>query len=181
MPTVLGHAAAAIALGAAFHGEDWPRRAYAIGVVCALLPDLDVIGLGLGIPYGSPLGHRGLSHSLLAAGCLGGLALVLCFRRKDRSWPLFAYFVLAAASHGLLDGLTSGGQGIAFFAPFDHARHFLPWRPIRVSPLGVSSALSGRFLAVLASEARWILAPGLLFAALALALRRIRGPRGASG
>jgi inner membrane protein len=169
LPTLIGHAAAALALGVACESERWPRRAYLAGAVCSILPDLDVIGLRLGIPYGSLLGHRGLSHSLLAAGILGLLALSLAFRRKDWTVALGAYLILATASHGLLDGLTSGGRGVAFFAPFDGARHFLPWRPIRVSPLTLHSA---RLWAVLASEMRWILAPAVVFSLLALGAKR---------
>jgi len=172
VPTVLGHAAAALALGAAFHRDGWPKRAYAIGALCAVLPDLDVVGLRLGIPYGSLLGHRGLSHALLAAGLLGGLALALCFPRRERSARLAVYLVLAAASHGLLDAMTTGGMGIAFFAPFEDSRRFLPWRPIRVSPLALSMAHLARFLAVLASEAKWIGIPGLFLALSAWVARR---------
>jgi hypothetical protein len=32
---------------------------------------------------------------------------------------VWTYFFLAAASHGLLDAMTDGGLGVAFFAPFD--------------------------------------------------------------
>jgi len=28
----------------------------------SLLPDIDVIGFPLGVPYGAPFGHRGASH-----------------------------------------------------------------------------------------------------------------------
>jgi inner membrane protein len=45
------------------------------------------------------------------------------------------YFALVTASHGVLDAFTSGGPGVAFFAPFDDTRYFFPWRPIPVSPL----------------------------------------------
>lgn len=34
--------------------------------------------------------------------------------------------------------LTDGGLGVAFFSPFDNKRYFLPWRPIRVSPISVT-------------------------------------------
>lgn len=169
MPTVLGHTTAALALGAAFQV---PRRAYAIGALCSVFPDLDVIGLKLGIPYGSLLGHRGLSHSLLAAGALGLLAMTLAFRRGDWRPSLALYLILATVSHGLLDAVTSGGLGVAFFAPFSQHRYFFPWHPVRVSPLNPSRILSARFWAVLASEVRWIVAPAALFSLLALAARR---------
>jgi len=58
---------------------------------------------------------------------------------------MWMYFFLATASHGLLDALTDGGLGVAFFAPFDNHRYFLPWRPIHVSPIG-----AGRFFTIAA-------------------------------
>ena len=39
-----------------------------------MLPDADVFGLLVGIPYDSMFGHRGLTHSLLFAAAVGGLA-----------------------------------------------------------------------------------------------------------
>ena len=177
MPTVLGHTAAALALGMAFENERWPRRAYVIGAFCSILPDLDVIGLRLGVPYGSVFGHRGLSHSLLAAGLLGGIALLLCFRRKDWTLPLATYLILATVSHGLLDAMTSGGMGVGFFAPLDDTRYFFPWHPIRVSPLALSRIFSTQFWAVLGSELRWIVLPAMLFALLVRVTQRGFGPR----
>jgi membrane-bound metal-dependent hydrolase YbcI (DUF457 family) len=41
------------------------------------------------------------------------------------------------ASHGVLDALTDGGKGVAFFSPFDTTRHFFPVRPIPVAPITV--------------------------------------------
>ena len=137
-----------------------------------MLPDLDVIGLKLGIPYGSLLGHRGFSHSLLAAGMLGLLAMILCCRRKDWTLPLALYLVLATVSHGVLDAFTSGGLGVGFFSPFDNHRYFFPWHPVRVSPLSLSRILSTRFWAVLGSEVCWIVAPAAFFALLTGAVKR---------
>src|SRR4029077_6028824 len=39
-------------------------------------------------------------------------------------------------SHGLLDTMTDGGQGVALFWPWTTARYFAPWRPIPVAPIG---------------------------------------------
>lgn len=43
-----------------------------MGVVCSMIPDLDVIGLAFGVRYGDPWGHRGMTHSIF-------------FRRLSRS------------------------------------------------------------------------------------------------
>jgi inner membrane protein len=174
VPTVLGHVAAAVALGTAFEGDRWPRRAYVIGAVCSVLPDLDVIGLRLGVPYGGLFGHRGFSHSLLAAALFGLLALLLGFRRRDWTFPLACFLILATAFHGVLDAFTSGGMGVGFFAPFDNTRYFFPWRPILVSPLALSRIFSLRFWAVLGSELRWIVLPAMAFSLLSLAVKRKR-------
>jgi inner membrane protein len=76
---------------------------------------------------------------------------------SGRSACIFA----ATASHGLLDGLTNGGLGVAFFAPFDSARYFFPLRPILVSPIGVGAFLSQRGLSVLLSEMTWVWPPSI--------------------
>jgi len=94
VPSILGHTVAAVALGVAFEGERWPRRAYVMGALCSILPDLDVIGLHMGVSYASLLGHRGFSHSLLAAGLVGMGFLLLCFRSKEWTLPLAAYLIL---------------------------------------------------------------------------------------
>ena len=38
------------------------------------------------------------------------------------------YLFLSTASHGVLDALTDGGLGVAFFSPFDQTRYFFPFR-----------------------------------------------------
>jgi inner membrane protein len=59
-------------------------------------------------------------------------------------FTLFTYLFLATASHGVLDAMTDGGLGVAFFSPFDNRRYFLPWRPIVVSPISIARFFSGR-------------------------------------
>lgn len=87
---------------------------------------------------------------------------------------MWSYLFLVTASHGLLDALTDGGLGVAFFAPFDNHRYFLPWRPIRVSPIAMGRFFSGRGLAVLQSELLWIWLPSMLLDVLVFTLRRRR-------
>src|SRR6266849_4369970 len=71
------HAIAAGAIGAAFYRPGWPARAWILGVACAIAPDADVIGVALGVPFRSLLGHRGLSHSLLVAAVLAAVVVAL--------------------------------------------------------------------------------------------------------
>ena len=62
-------------------------------------------------------------------------------------------------SHGILDGLTNGGEGVAFFAPFDNSRYFFPFTPIEVSPLNLGAFFGERGLQVILNELIWILIP----------------------
>jgi inner membrane protein len=173
--SAFSHAVAALSIGTCFYRPRVPKGVWAAGVVCSIIPDLDVLGFRFGIRYGDFWGHRGFTHSLLFAAVLAGAIVVVGLRRDGYvigRFPLFAYLFLATASHGVLDAMTNGGLGVAFFSPFDNPRYFLPWRPIRVSPIAVTRFFSPRGYAVLQSELLWIWLPAGLFAAFALALRR---------
>ena len=62
MASAFAHAFAAAALGPAVVPR--PRaRVVVAGIVCSVLPDADVVGFALDIPYGPLLGHRGLTHA----------------------------------------------------------------------------------------------------------------------
>jgi inner membrane protein len=135
-----------------------PVRAAFAGALLAVLPDADVVSFPLGIPYASTFGHRGFTHSIVFALATSLLAtLALRSSARDRRM-LFAYLFLCAISHPLLDALTNGGLGIAFFSPFTNHRYFFPWTPIRVSPIG-ASFFSARGLKTLVSEAKWVWLP----------------------
>jgi inner membrane protein len=173
MPTILSHAVAAIALKTAFPEPAVPRKLFVAGAVCSMLPDLDVIGFALNVPYDHFLGHRGFTHSLVFAALVAAIASVAVLSRRIPGINpklVFLYLFLATASHGLLDALTSGGLGIAFFAPFNNDRYFFPVHPIRVSPIGVHF-FSSRGVVVFLSELKWIWLPSFLFAAATIAIR----------
>jgi inner membrane protein len=129
------HAVVGVTLGTLTpFSRRWPF--WVASAVLPMLPDLDVVGLQLGVPFFSLWGHRGISHSLAGAVVLGVIAAALTWRAVGaRFLPLALYFAAITASHGVLDACTTGGPGIAFFAPFDQTRYFLPWRVIPVSPL----------------------------------------------
>ena len=166
MPTVMSHAIAALALGPAFRRAGWPARVWWAAAICAAVPDADVLGVFAGVPLGSLLGHRGLTHSLAFAAALAAIVTPLLVAAGTRR-RLWVYLFLATASHGILDGMTDGGIGVAYFAPFDAARYYLPWRPIAVSPLGIRRFLGPRGIAVLANEALWLWLPCAVFATAA--------------
>jgi inner membrane protein len=159
MPTAITHALAGLGVGAllAPAGMPWPYHALTLGL--GLLPDLDVLAFSLGIPYGARFGHRGFSHSLLFALLASLLfALPAAAFLPAPWWRLWACFFGALVSHTLLDALTDGGMGVALFSPFDDTRYFSPWRPIRVSPIGLA-AFSRWGLRALLSEVAWVWAP----------------------
>jgi len=175
MASIFSHAVAALGIGACFYQPRTPKRAWVLGVLCSVIPDVDVIGFPLGIRYGDFWGHRGFTHSLLFAALLASLALLLAFRQAVPGLSRFAlwmYFFLATASHGFLDAMTDGGLGVAFFSPFNNARYFLPWRPIRVSPIGISRFFTHGGLVVIQTELLWIWLPAALLMASAWLIRR---------
>jgi inner membrane protein len=146
--------------------------------VCSIIPDLDVIGFRFGIRYGDFWGHRGFTHSLLFAAILAGVVAIGGLRQDGDEigrFPLFVYLLLATASHGVLDAMTNGGLGVTFFSPWDNSRYFLPWRPIRVSPIAVTRFFGPLGYAILQSELLWIWLPAGLLASIALTLGRAAG------
>lgn len=173
MASALSHPAVPLAIAVAAGPAAVPPALTAAACVASILPDTDAVGFWAGVPYDAPLGHRGFTHSLAFAL----LVALGCARFAPRLAALaatvFAVVFAATASHGLLDALTTGGMDVAFFSPFSNARFFLPWRIIRVSPIGILPFLSGRGLAVLRSELAWIWTPCALLAAVGWALRRM--------
>lgn len=173
MATPLSHLAVPLALTAALGTDAVPPGLLALALVCAVLPDLDALGLWLGIPYEHPFGHRGITHSLPFAVALAGAGTLLAPTAQPRI--AFGVLLVSAASHGLIDALTNGGLGIALFSPFSHRRFFLPWRVIEVSPLRPSALFSRRGIEVLRSEMRWVWVPCLAVAIPGMALRGLAG------
>lgn len=177
MASILSHPAVLLGLGPAFGFSARSRRVLWAGAACTVAPDIDVIGHGFGIPYGSLLGHRGLTHSLAFAAALAATLTAGIFRRDaaEGSWRRIGVFLfLCAASHGFFDAMTDGGRGVAFLAPFDARRFFLPWQPIPVSPIGTQGFFGARGAAILASEALWIWIPAFTLGVTVLTIRRIR-------
>ena len=176
MASAISHAVAASAISVAFYRTGVPKRTWIAGIVCSVLPDLDVLGFRFGVHYGDFGGHRGFTHSLVFAALLAGVTTVSIpqARAQVRPVSLFIYLFLATASHGLLDAMTDGGLGVAFFSPFDNRRYFLPWRPIRVSPIGISRFFTARGFAILESEMVWVWLPSILVIVLVTIGGRIR-------
>lgn len=179
MTTLITHPLPILALGVALGSRVIPPRLLFAGVLFACLPDADMLAFKLGVAYADAFGHLGFSHSLLFAAICGlagalGCRLLGCGPLKAGVWIL-----LATLSHSLLDALTDGGLGVAWLWPLSQERHFLPWRPIEVSPFLhgfiVDGRLSPRAWQVLASEARWIWIPCLALSFGGILARAVYG------
>lgn len=179
MASAFSHAIVAVAMGKAFRNKELRWRELGLGVFCSALPDLDVIGFLFGIEYGDLWGHRGMTHSVLFAALLAGCLVALWYRGRPAiaMLGLFLYFFLCTASHGVLDAMTNGGLGVAFFSPFDTTRYFFPVRPVLVSPLGISEFFTEYGVRVLVSEAAWIWLPSLAVFVLLRAIQRGLGAK----
>lgn len=179
MASAFGHAALGATLGKLLLPDrrHWPY--WVAAAVCAALPDVDALGYKLGVPYDSLWGHRGLTHSLLAAAIVAGLGTIIAQLVSPAGRPaagrVALLLFLATASHGVLDAMTTGGLGVAFFSPWHLERYFFGIRPIKVSPIGIKAFLGTRGLRVLASEALWVGLPCLAL----LALQRLSPGRAA--
>ncbi len=161
MASIFGHAIASIAIGNGFVKTKETLKFWFLAVFCAVIPDADVIGFKFGVPYASFWGHRGFSHSLVFAILLG-FVVTLFFYKKKSFGRYFLFFTLATASHALLDALTTGGLGVAFFSPFENSRYFFPWRPIQVSPIGIANFFTEKGWRVIKSELLWIGIPSFI-------------------
>jgi len=174
--TVFSHALLGITAARAAYPDDRHFSIATWAAILAILPDLDVLGFAFGIRYGDFFGHRGFSHSLVFAFALSVLVVAARFRETPLGTAgrlgLTVFFFLVTASHGVLDAMTNGGLGIAFFSPFETSRYFLPWTPLEVSPIG-AGFFSMEGLEVLGNEALWIGLP----CAILLEARHARNAR----
>lgn len=177
MASLFGHAFIAIALGKSFSRKQRTWKLILVAIVCTIIPDADVIGFQFGISYGGFWGHRGFTHSFLFALLFGILMTFLFYRQQfltKKGILLMFFFFLCTASHSILDAMTNGGYGVAFFSPFNDTRYFFPWRPIEVSPLGILRFFSERGLQVIRSEIVWIGVPGMIYMIIAFLIRKNR-------
>jgi inner membrane protein len=176
MASVISHAVFASGLGAAGSPRSrMPPRYWVTVAIIAALPDLDVVVYPLGLNAPNMLGHRGITHSLAFAAVFAALVVRLVFR--GAAWRpmwgrLWVVFFAAMASHGVLDAMTNGGQGIAFLAPFSDARWHFPWQPIRVSPIGIGAFFSIDGLRVLRNEVLSVWLPSALIVLVSRLVRR---------
>jgi inner membrane protein len=175
VPSLISHAAVAVAAGVAFAPRDVPNQFWTLSILCSILPDADVIGFSFGIPYHHFFGHRGFFHSPFFGLLLSIFVVHIFFRDAGvltaRWFFYLIFFFLLAASHGVLDAFTNGGLGIALLSPFDNTRLFFPWTPIEVSPIGIKAFFSKWGVAVIKSELQWIWLPSFMMVILSTLIR----------
>lgn len=123
--------------------------------ILGALPDADAL-YRHSVVQRELFGHRGFTHSLSFAALMGLVLAILYVKLRwnhgQKLWTLALIFSLATASHGFFDAMTTGGSGVAFFAPFDNTRHFFAFRPIPVAPFSAAALISARGLNLLVWE-----------------------------
>lgn len=176
MASAFSHVIVAAAIGRALPKKELGWREMALGACCSVVPDLDVIGFHVGIPYEGLWGHRGLTHSLFFAALLSGALAALWSRWQptDARTTLAGYLFLCTASHGVLDAMTDGGLGVAFFSPFDPGRYWLPFRPVIVAPIEIEKFFTPYGAQVMISEILWIWLPACAALAAIRFVQRFR-------
>ncbi|HTO75652.1 MAG TPA: metal-dependent hydrolase [Thermoanaerobaculia bacterium] len=101
------------------------RAALAVGLIAAMLPDLDILYLRTRLDYLRY--HRGWTHSFVVLpvfALLVALAARLVFRRT-RLATLWLFAAIGIGSHILFDWITSFGT--MFFFPISQHRYSLDW------------------------------------------------------
>lgn len=167
MATLYTHAIAGLGLARLAAAHPMPWSYWALAVILPLVPDLDVFS---NAAYGSPLGHRGFTHSLALALTLGFIAA--CTQSRPlcgRWWVLAGVFSAIAASHGLLDAMTRGSQPIPFFWPLEGC--YGNWGPLPVSDIAFDLP-DPRISRAIRSELLWVWTPMIVLVLLASFVRR---------
>ena len=179
MASAFSHAIASLAIGSVNLQSEKTWKYWLLAAFCAVVPDADALGYWMGVPYDSLWGHRGITHSFFFAFLLAGVVMIL-FYSKEKTlskdwWALYITFFAATASHAMLDACTTGGLGVAFFAPFYDERYFFPWKVIRVSPISVTRFFSNKGIQVLKSEFMWVWIPSFVIIFIARLYKRLSG------
>jgi inner membrane protein len=87
---------------------------------------------------------------------------------------LATYFTLIIASHGILDGFTNGGHGIAYFAPFINDRYFFSFNPLQVSTLSPKVFFTEQGFDVMKNEFIWLWLPTIIILIVIPIFNRIK-------
>lgn len=178
MASIFGHAIAAVAIGNTSNTYSKSVLFWVLAIFCCAIPDADVIMFKFNIPYEHPFGHRGFTHSLFFALLLAVIIKSTFYSgiklSSKKGISIIVLFFIITASHGVLDAMTNGGRGVAFFGPFENTRYFLPWRPIQVSPMSAATFFSEWGQRVIKNEMIWIGIPGTIFFLITSFIKKVK-------
>jgi|TARA_B110000263_G_C15214878_1_gene467037 inner membrane protein len=142
VPTIFTHSLIGIAASRLAPQKLWFKRFLTMSLIASIIPDIDVIGIPFGVPYGHVLAHRGLTHSIIFTIPFSILLLKLFFRKEtmfsSRGSLMIVYLILIIMSHGFLDALSNGSNGVALLWPFNNERLFFPITPITDASISTS-------------------------------------------
>ena len=177
MASAFGHALSIIGIKKLFPDNKFKKKALILGIVSAVIPDIDFFSENFGIianldKFGF-LAHRGFTHSILFA-LLWSIIILVIFHKSDKTNKVFLglFYFICTLSHGLLDSMTNGGDGVSFFFPITYDRYFFPLRFIEVSPIGITSFFSDWGIEILISEFKYIGIPSLALFGLGCLLNK---------
>jgi len=163
MDTV-SHGFAGSMITRAFARPEGARAAFWLGMIAAVLPDLDFLFFSDRLTYLRD--HRGWTHSFLVLPFLALLVALVArtFFRRSTLWILWLFAGVAIASHILTDWITSFGT--MFFTPLSRRRYSLDWVFI-LDPIFTAIGLATLAAAVFSRpRARRIAAAGSIALAL---------------
>jgi len=170
MATSYTHAVVGLGMARLYTGRPMSWAYWTLAALLATIPDIDVLSTA---SYGTPLGHRGITHSLLGALVLGLAVAGIVYRRfRFPWWSLAALFFATLASHDLLDAMTWGGEGIPFFWPF--GGRYGNWGLIPAANIAIEWP-NAQQLRVFLSEALHVWLPMAVAVAGMTAYRRLKG------
>lgn len=173
MASIFGHTIVAVGI-TALHKRDFiNKQVLSLGILSSVIPDIDVFAYNFGI-YQGFLAHRGFTHSPIFA-LFWSVLLIFLFHfsvNKKHKLRLGFYYFICMLSHGLIDGFTTGGDGICYFLPFSSERASFPWKLIEVSPIGAAAFFSEWGLRVLKSEFLYLAIPSVILMGIGKLIHR---------
>ena len=178
MPTFITHAFVGAAAGAVVADKETPKRFWYFAVICAMLPDADLITYQFGYSFSDFLGHNGFFHSLVFALAFSYTISFIFFRingflSKDW-WKYFIFFFFIIAVHGVMDAMIEHDPGVALLSPVDNSKYLLPWTPLKPSTLGIKEFFGPIGWNAIKSELTYIWLPMAVVALVSRAFRFIK-------
>jgi inner membrane protein len=100
-------------------------------------------------------------NSKLEIPAFAGMTKRYKMKKKENILILSILFI-SVMSHSILDAMTNGGLGVAFFSPFIETRYFFPFRPIPVAPIALVKFFSSWGMSVMFYEILIVWIPVIL-------------------